>query len=144
MTIAGATSSAPDETAEAFLCRAEAQLLDLSVESQRAEWVHATYLSVDTADLAARAFARRVRASVELARGWGRYESPSLPADIRRKGLLLRLSQSLVAPSGPGESEELAHRVAAMGGSLCDVSGAEFRGDPSRWISRRSPTSYPR
>ncbi|MHB1435267.1 MAG: M2 family metallopeptidase [Thermoplasmata archaeon] len=116
MKAAGGSDDAADETAEEFLQGAEARLLDLSVESQRAEWVHATYLSVDTADLAARAFARRVRASVEMARVWSRYDSSSLPIELRRKGLLLRLSQSLVAPSGPGESEELAHRVASMEG----------------------------
>lgn len=116
MPATGGNGSRGSEAAEGFLREAEARLLDLSVESQRAEWVHATYLSLDTADLAARAFARRVRASVEMARNWTRFDSADLPADLRRKGLLLRLSQSLVAPSGPGESEELAHRVAAMEG----------------------------
>ncbi len=114
MRAADGGGSAVGETAEAFLRHAEARLLDLSIESQRAEWVHATHLSVDTDDLAARAFARRVRASVEMARAWTRYDSARLPPELRRKGLLLRLSQPLVAPSGPGESEELAHRVAAM------------------------------
>jgi peptidyl-dipeptidase A len=109
---ARSSPSAPE-----FLESAEAELLDLSIESQRAEWVHATYLNVDTADLAARAFARRVRRTVDLARAWQPWESSvGLSESARRKGKLLRISQSLVAPSTPGDSEELAHRVAAMEG----------------------------
>ena len=46
--------------AEAFMNKAEADLLELGNESQRAGWVQETYLNVDTDALAAKAGERNI------------------------------------------------------------------------------------
>jgi peptidyl-dipeptidase A len=99
-----------------FLHRAERRLLDLTVESQRADWVYDTYINPDSELLAARAYSRLIQATVELAK-----ESTTLPTENlseveARKSRLLRLMLPLVAPSDPAESEELSRRVTAMRG----------------------------
>ncbi len=99
------------------LAEGEARLLDLSIESTRADWVHATYLSPDSADLAARAFTRRVLATVELAKQLTPAAVATLDPSDQRKASLLRLSQSVVAPEDSALSSELARRVAEMEGT---------------------------
>jgi peptidyl-dipeptidase A len=104
---------APSETAE-FVRRAEAQLLDLTVDWQRAAWVYETFITPDTETLSAQAFERLISATVELAK-----ESTGLVADHatveqRRKLKLLRLALPLIAPSDRSESEELTRIVTSM------------------------------
>ncbi len=98
----------------AFLHRAEAQLLELSRESQQAEWVHATYITDDTEAVAARASARVIGATVALAKESTRFAGEHLSPEASRKLTLLRLALPLIAPSDPTESEELTALVAEM------------------------------
>ena len=100
-----------------FLRRAEETLLDLSVESQKADWVYDTYINDDSEMLASRASARLIGATVELAKQSTRFSTEGLSAVDARKAKLLRLLLPLVAPSDPGESEELSRRVTAMRGT---------------------------
>lgn len=100
-----------------FLRRAEAKLLDLAVESQKADWVYDTYITPDSELLAARANARLIDATVELAKESTRFPTSGLSPAEARKSKLLRLSLSLIAPNDSGESEELARRVTAMRGN---------------------------
>jgi peptidyl-dipeptidase A len=100
-----------------FLRKAEMRLLDLSVESQEADWVYDTYINSDSELLAARASSRLIGTTVELAKeSTGLPTSDLSPADAR-KVKLLRLMLPLVAPSDPRESEELSRRVTAMRGT---------------------------
>ena len=101
----------------AFLARAEAKLLDLSVESQKADWVFDTYITSDSELLAARAGSRLIAATVEIAKESTRFPTNRLTGVPARKTKLLRLILPLVAPSDPSESEELARRVTAMRGT---------------------------
>jgi peptidyl-dipeptidase A len=101
----------------AFLRQAESRLLDLTVESQKADWVYDTYINPDSEHLAAKAYSRLIGATVELAK-----ESMVLPTGPvsetdARKVKLLRLMLPLVAPSDPTEAEELSRRVTAMRGT---------------------------
>ena len=100
-----------------FLHRAEARLLDLSVESQRADWVYDTYITPDSEHLAARAYSRLIGVTVELAKESTALSTGGLPEVDLRKAKLLRLMLPLIAPSDPNESEELSRRVTAMRGA---------------------------
>ncbi len=112
-------SSAAQSSPEAsrFLSETESELLDLSVEAQRADWVYATYITPDSEALSARAFARFVAATVRRAKESTRFGPGELGPIDRRKTLLLRLSLPLIAPDDPAESLELTRLVAAMQGA---------------------------
>jgi len=99
-----------------FLRRAEARLLDLTVESQTADWVYDTYITPDSELLAARAYSRLIGATVELAKESTGFSTRDLSATDARKAKLLRLMLPLVAPSDPTEAEELSRHVTAMRG----------------------------
>jgi peptidyl-dipeptidase A len=100
-----------------FFADAEAELLDLAVESAQADWVHATYITVDTEALAARATARLIRASVELAKRSQQLDPSGLTVEEHRKSELLRLLLPLVAPSDAAAAQELSRLVASMQGT---------------------------
>ena len=100
-----------------FLRKAETRLLDLTVESQKADWVYDTYITSDSELLAARAFSRLIGATAELARQSTGFSTKDLSETDARKARLLRLMLPLVAPSDPTESEELSRRVTAMRGT---------------------------
>ncbi len=100
-----------------FLRRAESKLLDLSVESQKADWVYDTYITSDSELLAARAYSRLISATVGLAKESTRFPAVALPEIDARKAKMLRLMLPLIAPSDPTESEELSRRVTAMRGT---------------------------
>ena len=76
-----------DELGE-FLRRAESRLLDLTVESQKADWVYCTYITPDSELVTARAYSRLVAATTELAK-----------ASTRRHG---RTASGTSAPSASG------------------------------------------
>ena len=100
-----------------FLRHAEARLLDLSVESQKADWVYDTFINADTEALAARSYTRLLSATVEIAKESTAYSADGLSPVDRRKARLLRLMLPLVAPADPAEAEELTRRVTAMRGT---------------------------
>jgi peptidyl-dipeptidase A len=101
-----------------FLRQAESRLLDLTVESQTADWLYDTYITPDSELLAARAYSRLIGATVELAKESTRFPTGALSAVDARKVKLLRLMLPLIAPSDPTEAEELSRRVTAMRGTF--------------------------
>lgn len=103
---------------ESFLADAESRLLELTVESAQAAWVRATYITPDTEALAARASARLIGATVELAREARKYDSALMSAEQRRKAELLRLILPLIAPSNSAQARELTQRIATMEGTF--------------------------
>ena len=106
-----------EEPAGEFLDRAEAELLDLSIEAQRADWVYATYISPDAEMLSARAYSRLIDRTVALAKASTRLDPSRTLPEERRRLHLLRLSLPLLAPSDPKESQELTRIVASMSGT---------------------------
>jgi peptidyl-dipeptidase A len=98
--------------ARAFTDEAERELLGLWIDAQRAAWVKSTYLTEDTERLEAQANEAVMAATGRLAREAVRFEGLALPDDVRRKLALLRLGQSLPAPSDPALRAELA-RIAS-------------------------------
>ena len=103
--------------AQTFIEDAEARLLALSVEGQRADWVKSTYITDDTEALAAKADERAINAAVELAKKSTRFDALTLPDDVRRKINLLKLSLTLATPADARESEELTRIAASMEGT---------------------------
>jgi peptidyl-dipeptidase A len=115
--------------AQRFISEAEALLLDLWIEAERASWVQSTFITQDTEILAAQANARRNAATAELAKRATRFDGLSLPSDVARKLKLLKLSLTLPAPSDPKENASLAGIVAGMEsaystGKYCPGGGA--------------------
>ncbi len=99
-----------------FFRRAEEELLELSIDSQRADWIYSTYINPDTEELSSRALSRLMQGTMRLAK-----EATSIPVsrlgpEESRKARLLRASLPLLAPSDPKESEEVARLVASMQG----------------------------
>lgn len=95
---------------------AEQELLDLSVEAQRADWVYNTYVTPDSESLSSAANARLIARTVALVKELSRVPSAALPPVPARKVKLLRVALPLVAPSDPGATEELTRIVARMQG----------------------------
>jgi peptidyl-dipeptidase A len=113
-----AAAKAPTvEEARAFVDEAEARLLELSNESNRADWVKSTYITDDTEVLAAQANQRAISATVSYAKTATRFGGLRLPEDVARKLKLLKLALTLPAPSNPKEAEELTRIVAGMEGT---------------------------
>jgi peptidyl-dipeptidase A len=103
---AQAASSPAD--ADAFVKEAEKQLAELSVLTNRAQWINTTYLNDDTDALAAEFGARTTELSVKLAKGAARYDRVAgLSFDTRRKLDILKQSIVLPAPDRAGAAAEL-------------------------------------
>jgi peptidyl-dipeptidase A len=105
------------DDARAFVAKAEAELLSLWIDQQRADWVANTYITDDTEILSAQANERMITATVALAKQATRFDGLTLPADVARKLKLLKLSLPLIAPSDPAKSAELTRIAAAMQGA---------------------------
>ena len=100
--------------ARAFLARAESTLYDLSVKGSRADWVANTYITFDTEELTAQAQEVYAVATRDLAMEARRYERLRLPADLRRKLLLLKLSLPAPPPPDPRQATELTRITTSM------------------------------
>ena len=107
-------ASPPASAARPFLDRAEARLLELSIEAQRADWVYSTFITPDTEALSAKSYSRLIATQVELAKQSSGLVDARLAPPESRKMQLLRLTLPLIAPSDPAESEELTGLVMTM------------------------------
>ena len=107
-------SSPPAPEPESWMSATESRLLDLAIETSRAEWIQATYITDDTQALASRTYARLIAETVGLAKEATRM-GPALAAPVlARKAMLLRNSLPLIAPSDAAEARELTETVTAM------------------------------
>ncbi len=97
-----------------YLDETEARLLELSIESSRADWVHATYVTPDTEALSSRAYGRLIGETVARARAANALPAGSLSPEMARKVRMLRVSLPLIAPADRAASEELTGTVAWM------------------------------
>jgi len=114
--------------ARRFLARAESTLDALSVKASRADWVANTFITFDTEELTAQASEAYAVATRDLAMEARRYERLRLPADLRRKLLLLKLSLAAPPPRSPREASELTKITSSMQadygrGTYCKTPG---------------------
>jgi len=114
---ASSKATAPTrEEARKFIESAENRLLDLWVRSQRANWVHETFITDDTEAIAAQADQNVKAATAELSAEARRYDGMKLPEDIARKFYLLKHSVDIPAPRDPAEQKELSQILASLDG----------------------------
>jgi len=116
--------------ARRFLAHAESTLYDLNVRASRADWVANTYITFDTEELTAEAQEAYGVATRDLATEARRYErlGGRLPADLRRKLMLLKLSLAAPPPPNPREAAELTKITSSMQadygrGRYCKTAG---------------------
>ena len=102
--------------AQRFMARAEAELYDLGVKAQQAEWVAETYITDDTEALTAEAGKNFNMAVVRLAGEARRYDRVRMPAMLHRKFMLLRLASVAPPPADPAKAEEMAQIGASLTG----------------------------
>ncbi len=114
--IPAAASAQTVAEAKAFMNRAEKQLLDLSVEEQRGEWIQSTYITYDSEILGALGNERLIAATAKLAKESTRFDKVALPPELARKMKLLKLQLTLAAPSNSAESAEVTQLEAKMEG----------------------------
>ena len=104
----GASRSAPTAAeARRFIEAAENELAALSVKANRADWVANNFITHDTEELTAEAQEAYGVATQRLALAARRFDRAQLPADVRRKFTLLRLSLAAPPPGNPGDAAEL-------------------------------------
>jgi peptidyl-dipeptidase A len=112
---AGIQAATVDE-ARAFVEAAEARLLDLWIETGRAQWVKANFITEDTEALEAAAMEELLAATADIAAESTRFDDLDLPADLRRKILLIKTSLATVAPRDAAKQAEQAEITSGMEG----------------------------
>jgi peptidyl-dipeptidase A len=114
--------------AKAFLDDAEARLFDLGNKAQRADWVHANFITSDTDQIAADADEELNTLTVQLATQAHRFDSLTLPTELARKMLLVKLSIGFPAPSNAADQKELAILSTSLAG---DYGKGKWCPDPA-------------
>jgi len=110
---AGCSKRTPEQ-AKAFADKAEAELFDLTNASGIAQWVQETYITGDTQAISAAANEKLIAAQVRLAKEAAQFDGLTLPEDVKRKLLLIKLGITLPAPSDPKENAEVAKLAASL------------------------------
>ena len=110
------TVAAATETAEEFISRANVELIDLSRQSGAAGWVRATYITHDTAILAATSQERYAEWHSGMVQQALAYEGQDLSAETQRAIDLLKLGTSLPTPNDAAKRKELTQIATELGG----------------------------
>ncbi|MBB1439017.1 M2 family metallopeptidase [Shewanella sp. SG41-4] len=99
-----------------FVNRAEADLANLSIEANRAEWIYSNFITDDTAALSAAMGEKVTSTSVRYATEAAKYAHVELDAINARKLNSLRSSLVLPAPLDPAKNAELASIASELNG----------------------------
>jgi len=94
--------------AEAFVMKAEADLMHMNEYSSRASWVMNNFITEDTQWLQARASAESNTLQTRYARDAAQFDAVETNPVIRRKLDILKKAITLPAPTRPGAAQELA------------------------------------
>jgi peptidyl-dipeptidase A len=100
--------------ARRFLARAESTLNALTIRAARADWVANTYITFDTEELTAQAAEALGVATQRLASEARAFERVTLPSDLRRKLVLLRLLLAAPPPANALEAAELSRLASGL------------------------------
>ncbi|HSJ15920.1 MAG TPA: M2 family metallopeptidase [Longimicrobiales bacterium] len=114
----------------AFTDSAEAVLLRLTIDRDRAQWVQANFITHDTELLAAAANEKVIAAQVELANRAKRFNDLELPYDTGRKLQILKANLTAPAPADAAKTAELARILAGLesrygSGEYCPPGGGQ-------------------
>lgn len=102
-----AVSAAATETAAEFVSRANAELAELNKEIGAAEWIRATYITQDTAIVAAAASEKYAKWHGGMVQQALQYDGQELAPETRRAIKLLKLGTSLPTPNDSAKRKEL-------------------------------------
>lgn len=103
--------------AVAFLAATEPKLVQLFLESSRAEWIYANFITEDTAALSADINEKLTIEMIALATAAAKFDRVKLSDDSRRKLDKLKLALTLPAPKDAEKTTEMAKIVADLGGT---------------------------
>jgi peptidyl-dipeptidase A len=107
MNVYAQTTAPTAAEAQEFMNRAEAQLSDLSVKVQRASWVQENFITDDTQAMAADAIDEVTAATTQLVEQAKRFDGLTLPPDLTRKFMLLKLGLTAPAPKDAALRREM-------------------------------------
>ena len=109
------TSPPPTAAAAAqFVTRVNDTMLRLGREQEQASWVAATYITVDTQAISARANQQYLDAVAQAARDAARFDDVEAPAAVRRQLDLLKNALVVATPPDSAKSRELAELMASL------------------------------
>ncbi len=122
------TQSQSQESAEAFVERIQQEWIDLNKELEAAYWVRATYITPDTAVLAAKAGERSLAFTSQAVAQAKQYNGQAMPADTRRALDFILRGTTMPAPDSDAARAELAAIATELegmygAGQVCDVQG---------------------
>ena len=133
-----AAVAAPAESAEEFVARANAELTELNREGGAASWVRSTYITGDTAIIAAASAERYAKWHSGMVQQALAYAGQELAPETQRAIDLLKLGTSLPTPNDAAKRKELtliATELKGMygAGQFCRndsdcISGSELEG----------------
>ena len=103
-------------SAERFLEEVESRYFDLTNKAQRASWVEENFITEDTEQIAAEANQELNTLSAEMSKKAHEFDKLTLPPEMARKMLLLKLASGFPAPADPKEQKELAQVLASLDG----------------------------
>jgi len=114
--------------AEQFMNQAEAQLAELSVKVNQANWVHDNFITEDTEALAAATNDENIAVTTRLIQQAKRFDGLQLPPALARKFWLLKLLLTAPAPTDPALRKEMTQIAASLEsdygkGKYCEASG---------------------
>jgi peptidyl-dipeptidase A len=135
-TAAQARPDAPPTEAEAraFVAKVDADLRKLWVAAARASWVAQTYITEDSEALSAAAEEASMEYLSRTIKAATRFDGATLPPDVARQLLLLKLAGTLPAPDDAKERAELAQIEVEMTGMYGrgDYCPARLAKDPKK------------
>ena len=102
--------------AKTFITNTEKELSALYLESSRAEWIYANFITHDTSALSAEVNRKMTETVVRLANEAAKYDELELDYDARRKLDKLKLALTLPAPQDADKTAQLSQIVAELGG----------------------------
>ncbi len=111
-----AAAAASAESAEDFVARINDELTDIGKEAAAAQWVRSTYITGDTAVIAAASSERYAKWHSESVQRALAYEDAELDATTRRALDLLKLGTSAPSPDDAAKRKELAAITTEMEG----------------------------
>jgi peptidyl-dipeptidase A len=113
---AGAQASATTADARAFLRRVDADLRELSLKANQAQWVADNFITDDTEALSADATKNYNVAIQKYAIQAKRFDRLTLPTEVRRQLTLLKLALAAPPPGNPALATELTKLSAGLQG----------------------------
>jgi peptidyl-dipeptidase A len=102
--------------AQQFMNQAQARLNEIQIKAARASWVQENFITDDTQALSADLQDQLTAATTELIEQAKRFDSLSLPPELARQFMLLRLSLTAPAPKDPALRKEMTQIAASLDG----------------------------